>query len=234
VVKDIVMRVLLAEDDPQLGSGIRTGLEQAGYTVDWLTRGDEVRHALEAENFDIMILDLGLPNKDGLSLLREARAAGLTLPVLILTARDTVADRVAGLDVGADDYMNKPFDLDELHARIRALLRRHSGRAEPLIRHGEVVLDPAARLVMLGGQNVSLTAREFAVLHLLLENAGRVLSREQIEEKVYGWNELVESNSTEVHIHHLRKKLGKDVIVTVRGVGYMIPKSSSPDRAVTS
>ena len=218
------MRILLVEDDPLLGDGIRVALQQAGYSVDLFTNGVEARHALDAESFDVMVLDLGLPQKDGLSLLREMRAAGFLLPVLILTARDTVADRVAGLDLGADDYMVKPFDLDELHARIRALLRRHSGRASPTIKYGSIELDPAARLVTLAGQYISLTAKEFSMLYLFLENVGHILSREQIEEKIYGWNDLVESNSTEVHIHHLRKKLGKELIITVRGAGYLIPK----------
>ena len=218
------MRILLVEDDPLLGDGIRIALQQAGYSVDLFTNGVEARHALDAESFDVMVLDLGLPQKDGLSLLREMRAAGFLLPVLILTARDTVADRVAGLDLGADDYMVKPFDLDELHARIRALLRRYSGRASPTIKYGSIELDPAARLVTLAGQYVSLTAKEFSMLYLFLENVGHILSREQIEEKIYGWNDLVESNSTEVHIHHLRKKLGKELIITVRGAGYLIPK----------
>ncbi len=218
------MRILLVEDDPLLGDGIRIALQQAGYSVDLFTNGVEARHALDAESFDVMVLDLGLPQKDGLSLLREMRAAGFLLPVLILTARDTVADRVAGLDLGADDYMVKPFDLDELHARIRALLRRHSGRASPTIKYGSIELDPAARLVTLAGQYISLTAKEFSMLYLFLENVGHILSREQIEEKIYGWNDLVESNSTEVHIHHLRKKLGKELIITVRGAGYLIPK----------
>jgi two-component system response regulator QseB len=219
-----MMRVMLVEDDALLGDGIVRALRQAGHSVDLFANGVEARHALDTESFDVMILDLGLPKKDGLSLLREIRAAGFHLPVLILTARDTVADRVSGLDLGADDYMVKPFDLDELHARIRALLRRHSGRASPVIKHEGIELDPAARTVTLNGEYVSLTVKEFSVLHLLLENVGHVLSREQIEEKIYGWNELVESNSTEVHIHHLRKKLGKDLIATVRGAGYLIPK----------
>lgn len=218
------MRILLVEDDAQLGDGIRIGLEQAGYCVDWISNGAAAQHALRTENFDLMILDLGLPQKDGLSLLREVRDDGLSLLVLILTARDAAEDRVVGLDHGADDYMVKPFDLDELRARIRALMRRRSGRASSVIKYREIELDPASRLVKQNGEQVSLTVREFAVLYLLLENTGRVLSREQIEEKIYGWNELVESNSTEVHIHHLRKKLGKDLVLTVRGVGYMVPK----------
>lgn len=218
------MRILLVEDDALLGEGIRIGLEQAGYCVDWISNGAAAQHALRTEDFDLMILDLGLPQKDGLSLLREVRDEGLSLLVLILTARNAAEDRVAGLDHGADDYMVKPFDLDELQARIRALLRRRSGRASSVIKYREIELDPASRLVKKSDEQVPLTVREFAVLHLLLENTGRVLSREKIEENIYGWNELVESNSTEVHIHHLRKKLGKDLILTVRGVGYMVPK----------
>mgnify|MGYP002620809067 CR=1 FL=1 len=220
------MRVLLIEDDPQLGDGIRAGLEQSGYSVDWLTNGAQAHAALISEGFDVMILDLGLPCQDGLSLLRELREAGQSLPVLILTARDTVADRIKGLDCGADDYMTKPFDLDELSARVRALMRRHSGRASPVITHGDIVLDPSARRVTRNGQAVPLTTKEYAVLYMLLDNRGHVLSREQIEERVYSWNELVESNATEVHVHHLRKKLGKDLIMTVRGAGYLIPKTA--------
>lgn len=220
------MRILLVEDDSQLGNGMRVGLERAGYAVDWLTDGDEAQQALQSESFDLMVLDLGLPKLDGLSVLKQIRDKGEDLPVLILTARDTVADRVTGLDYGADDYMIKPFDLDELYARIRALSRRKVDRASPLVRYGDIEVDPAARTVMKEGKPVMLPAKEFSILILLLDNVGRVMSREQIEEKVYNWNDSVESNATEVHIHHLRKKLGKELIVTVRGVGYMVPKKS--------
>ena len=227
LILDIDMRILLVEDDSQLGAGISAALTQAGYAVDWLKDGAGVKQALTTEGFDVMVLDLGLPNADGLSLLKNIRESNISLPVLILTARDSIHDRVAGLDQGADDYMVKPFDLDELHARLRALIRRQAGRASPTIQYGDITLDPAAHTVTHNGKFVSLASREFAVLHLLLENIGRVMSREQIEEHLYGWNDSVESNATEVHIHHLRKKLGKQIILTVRGVGYMVPKPLS-------
>lgn len=220
------MRILLVEDDPQLGSGMRTALEKIDYTVDWLTDGLAARAALSTEPFDLMVLDLGLPSLSGISLLKEIREAGNKIPVLILSAHDTVADRVDGLDCGADDYMVKPFDIDEFYARIRALLRRKVDRASPSITYGSIVLDPAARTVTLDEKPVFLPSKEFSILYLLLENSGRVMSREQIEEKLYSWNDAVESNATEVHIHHIRKKLGKELIATVRGVGYMVPKGT--------
>lgn len=221
------MRILLVEDDPMLGSGIRTGLERTGFTVDWLMDGGGALQALMSESFDLMILDLGLPKMDGLSLLKKLRDEGDKLPVLILSARDTVLDRITGLDHGADDYLVKPFDLDELHARVRALLRRKADRASPLIKYGTLVLDPAARTVTFKGKPVALPAKEFVLLQVLLDNAGRVLTREQIEERLYGWRDTVESNTTEVHVHYLRKKFGKGIIVTVRGAGYMVPKAAS-------
>ncbi len=219
------MRILLVEDDPQLGDGIRTGLQQAGYAVDWLQDGLAALHSLEVENFDMLILDLGLPCMDGINVLEKIRTAGNDIPVLILTARDTVEDRVKGLDCGADDYLVKPFDLDELCARIRALNRRHSGRSSPLINYRNIVLDPVSHSLVKNGKDIILSGREFKILQTLLENVGRVLSRERIEERLFGWEDALESNATEVHIHHLRKKLGKDLIVTIRGVGYMIPKA---------
>lgn len=218
------MRLLLVEDDASLGDGIRVGLRQAGYTVDWLKDGRAAQLALETESYALVVLDLGLPRLSGLDLLKWLRNAGKELPVLILTARDTVQDRVAGLDGGADDYLVKPFDLDELAARIRALLRRHSGRAVPLLQHGELILDPAAHRVTLAGQAVELSPREFTVLQVLLENRGRVHSREQLEQALYGWGGEVESNALEVHIHHLRRKLGSQLIRNIRGVGYVIEK----------
>ncbi len=220
------MRILLVEDDPQLGDGIRTGLQQVSYAVDWLRDGLGALHSLEVENFDMVILDLGLPRMDGLSVLEKIRASGNDVPILILTARDTVADRVKGLDSGADDYLAKPFDLDELCARIRALSRRHSGRASSLIKYRDIVLDPMAHSLNKNGEEINLSTREFKILQILFENIGRVLSRERIEESLFGWDDSLESNATEVHIHHLRKKLGKDLIVTIRGVGYMIAKES--------
>jgi DNA-binding response OmpR family regulator len=219
------MRILLVEDDPLLGDGVRAGLQQAGFTVDWVRDGVAAQLAVETEPYELMVLDLGLPRLSGLDLLKWLRQAGRVLPVLILTARDTVADRVKGLDAGADDYLVKPFDLDELAARVRALVRRSSGQAAPVLRHGDVELDPVAHAVTRGGAPVDLSPREFAVLQELLLNAGKVLSRDRLEQSLYGWNEEVESNAVEVHIHHLRKKLGAELIRTLRGVGYTIEKS---------
>ncbi|HEC15742.1 MAG TPA: response regulator [Sedimenticola sp.] len=221
------MRLLLVEDDPLLGDGIRMGLEQSGFTVDWVRDGVSAGHAITSDDFDLMLLDLGLPRQDGLTLLKKLRKAGKELPVLVVTARDAVEDRVTGLDCGADDYVVKPFDLDELAARVRAITRRRSGRATPLLRHGDIILNPAARSVTRNGDPVPCTTHEFAILEALLTQAGRVLTRERLEDVVYGWAESVESNTIEVHIHHLRKKLGKDLIQTVRGVGYIIPKSGA-------
>lgn len=217
------MRLLLLEDDPLLGNGIQAGLRQARYAVDWLQDGGAGSRALATSPYDGVILDLGLPVKDGLTVLAELRARRDAVPVLILTARDTVEDRVRGLDRGADDYLVKPFDLSELLARLRALLRRSKGRANPLIEHGNLCLDPSQHQVWQAGANVELSPREFAILHALLDNAGRVLSRGQLEESLYPWDDGVESNAVEVHIHHLRKKLGKETIRTVRGVGYTLP-----------
>ncbi|MFZ5512409.1 MAG: response regulator [Pseudomonadota bacterium] len=218
------MRILLVEDDKLLGDGIKTGLAQGGFAVDWVTDGRQAELALAGEDYDAVVLDLGLPRVDGMDVLRHLRTAGSALPVLILTARDAVAERIAGLDAGADDYVTKPFDLAELQARLRALLRRARGKAEPLVRHGELVLDPAGRSVSYGGRPVELSPREFAILQELLVNAGRVLSKSQLEEKLYGWGEEIESNAVEVFIHHLRRKLAPELIRTIRGVGYMIPK----------
>jgi len=216
------MRLLLVEDDPLLGDGIRAGLGQEDYTVDWCKQGRDAEAALKSENYDLMVLDLGLPDIPGLTLLKQLRQRGSDLPVLILTARDAVSDRVTGLDSGADDYLVKPFDLDELSARLRALLRRHSGRASSEIRHGDLVLDPAAHSVTLNGNPIDISPREYAVLHLLLENQGKVLSRSRLEDGLYAWGDEVESNAIEVYIHHLRKKLGSSLIRTIRGVGYII------------
>jgi DNA-binding response OmpR family regulator len=217
------MRLLLVEDDPLLGDGIQAGLRQAGFTVDWVQDGRAAETALHTEDFSALILDLGLPGElDGMALLARLRSRKLALPVLILTARDTVADKLAGLDGGADDYLVKPFDLDELAARLRALIRRSHGRQSALLTHAGVTLDPASRKVGIDGQVVELSAREFALLEALLENSGRVLARSQLERLIYGWNEEPESNAVEVHIHHLRRKLGSELIRTVRGVGYTI------------
>jgi DNA-binding response OmpR family regulator len=218
------MRLLLVEDDPLLGDGIRTGLQQSGFVVDWVKDGQAAKLALQADAYALLVLDLGLPRLSGSELLKWLRSTGNDTPVLILTARDTVADRVSGLDAGADDYLIKPFDLDELAARIRALLRRAGGRAAPLIVHGTLEIDPASRLVKQDGKPVELSSREYAVLLSLVECAGRALSREQLEQSLYGWGEEVESNAVEVHIHHLRKKLGAELIRTLRGVGYVVDK----------
>ncbi len=218
------MRILLVEDDTQLGDGLRAALRQEGYAVDWAKDGEEAELAIRVESYDIVVLDLGLPIKSGLELLDELRAAGSDVPVLVLTARDTTLDRVEGLDKGADDYMVKPFDMDELRARIRSILRRAHGRAIPTLTHGDLEVDVAGRGVVLGGQQVELSGKEFAVLHQLLENQGRVLSKSRLEEGIYDWDSELESNAVEVYVHHLRRKLGKDLIRTIRGVGYVIDK----------
>lgn len=215
------MRILLVEDDRMLGDGLQAGLTQAGYAVDWLRDGEAAVAALSTETFAAVVLDLGLPKRDGLSVLQWLRERRDATPVLILTARDQLEDKVRGLDLGADDYVLKPFDLDEIAARLRALVRRAHGRPQPILSLGEVELDPAARRVRFAGQPVDLTTREFDLLHLLLENADRVLTRRALEEQLYTWNNAVDSNALEVHIHHLRKKLGSELIRTVRGVGYM-------------
>jgi two-component system, OmpR family, response regulator QseB len=216
------VRLLLVEDDAMIAEAIRSGLRRDGFVVDWVRDGDVAERVLRTEQFDVLLLDLGLPHRDGLQVLQSLRAHRLALPVLILTARDAVSDRVQGLDAGADDYLVKPFDLDELAARIRALLRRKSGRAAPLIEHLGVSLDPATHRVSHNGREIVLSPREFALLQLLMERPGQILSRTQIEERLYGWGEEVESNAIEVHIHGLRRKLGADFIVNVRGVGYRV------------
>ena len=219
------MRILLVEDDRMLGDGVQAGLGAAGFTVDWVRDGEAALAALAGEGFAAVLLDLGLPRRDGLSVLASLRSAGNAVPVMILMARDQISDKVRGLDLGADDYMVKPFDLDELAARLRALVRRSSGRADACLRHGELVIDPAARTVTLRGEVVSLTGREFDLLSVLLDAAGRVLTRRVLEEQLYTWGEAVESNALEVHIHHLRRKLGSELIRTVRGVGYLIDEA---------
>jgi DNA-binding response OmpR family regulator len=216
------MRLLLVEDDKALGEGVRLGLRQEGYTVDWLQDGASALHALLSETFDLLVLDLGLPRMSGLQVLRELRRSGSALPVLILTARDATDDRIAGLDAGADDYLVKPFDLDELKARLRALLRRSAGRAELRIEHAGVSLDPSSQQVSYQGKPVPMTPKEYLLLHELLSQAGKVLTRERLAQLLYGWDEEAESNTLEVHIHHLRKKLFSGLIRTVRGVGYLV------------
>ncbi|HYX91901.1 MAG TPA: response regulator transcription factor [Myxococcaceae bacterium] len=218
------MRILLVEDDPMVGEGVRHAFRRQGCAVDWVRDGEEADRAAVDEPYDVILLDLGLPRRGGLEVLRRLRARGLSMPVLILTAQDAVPERVAGLDAGADDYLVKPFDLDELCARVRALHRRSAGRAEPIIEHRGLTLDPASHEVHLNGAPVSLSAREFALLHALLAHPGRPLSRTQLEERLYGWGEEVESNAVEVHVHSLRRKLGPEWIKTLRGVGYMVPR----------
>ncbi|MDD5056498.1 MAG: response regulator [Sideroxydans sp.] len=216
------MRILLVEDDVLLGDAIQAGLKQSGYAVDWMRDGVTADQALGTEAYAAVVLDLGLPRLDGLEVLRRLRSRGAPMPVLILTARDTVDDRIKGLDAGADDYLLKPFDMGELAARLRALVRRASGKAELLLQAGGVQLDPAAHRVLYRDQVVELSPKEFAVLHALILSTGKVLSRAQLEEQLYAWGEEVESNAVEVHIHHLRRKLFPELIETIRGVGYLI------------
>jgi two-component system response regulator QseB len=218
------MRVLLVEDDAMVGESVRQGLRQDGFAVDWVRDGRAAELALANEVYDLVLLDLGLPRKEGLAVLASERKRGNRIPVLILTARDAVTDRVRGLDAGADDYLVKPFDLDELGARIRAVLRRQSGRAEPELRVGPLTLNASTREVTFKGGAVALSSREFELLAALVDRPGAVLSREQLEEKLYGWGQEVGSNAVEVHIHALRRKLAPDFIKNVRGVGYMVPR----------
>ena len=207
-----------------IGASVQRGLRQDGHTVDWVRDGAAAELAVANGVHEMILLDLGLPRKSGLDLLASLRRKGVALPVLVITARDSVADRVKGLDAGADDYLVKPFDLDELSARIRALMRRHGGRASPVIEHGALTLNPATHEVTLAGLPVSLSGREFALLHALVEQPGVPLSRAQLEDRIYGWNEEIESNAIEVYIHSLRRKLGAEWIKNVRGVGYRVPE----------
>ncbi|MBC3870849.1 response regulator [Undibacterium oligocarboniphilum] len=219
------MRVLLVEDDPQLGRATQMGLDLSGYATDWVQTADSARSALRSHDYACVLLDLGLPQADGMVLLRELRQSGFADPVLIVTARDQIPDRIAGLDAGADDFIIKPFDLDELTARIRSACRRAHGRVHEVLRHGALAVNMAARQVSLHGQSVTLTVKEFGILRMLLEHAGQVLTREQLEETLYSWGEEIESNAIQVHIHHLRKKLGKELIRTIHAVGYVIDKT---------
>jgi two-component system response regulator QseB len=219
------MRLLLVEDDRMIGESVQKGLRQDGFSVDWAQDGRSAELALEMERYDCVLLDLGLPKKDGLELLRELRARRDTVPVVVITARDAVPERIKGLDTGADDYLVKPFDLDELAARVRAVVRRRDGRAEPVMEHMGLVLRPATHEATFEGRPLMLSQREFAVLEALLTRPGAILSRAQLEERIYGWGEEVESNAVEVFVHGLRRKLGADFIRTVRGAGYMVPKS---------
>jgi two-component system response regulator QseB len=216
------MRVLLVEDDVMIGNSIQQGLQHDGCTVDWVHDGDAAERALRTTAYVVMLLDLGLPKKSGLDVLGTLRHLGTALPVIILTARDAVADRVQGLDHGADDYLVKPFALAELSARMRAVLRRYQGRADPVLTYGALTLDPATHQVTWQGQPVALSGREFALLQALLDRPGAVLSCAQLEERLYGWKDDVASNTVEVHIHHLRRKLHPALIHTVRGVGYLV------------
>ena len=218
------MRILIVEDDPMLGEGLQTGLRQAGFHPEWVKDGEAAWQTLAHESFNAVVLDLGLPRLDGIEVLRRVRANEPKLPILVLTARDTAQDVIAGLDSGADDYMIKPCDLGELAARLRALIRRAAGAAAPIIQIGLVSLDPASREVRYDSKIVELSPREFDLLHELMLNAGKVLTRAQLESKIYPWGEEVESNALEVHVHHLRKKTATEVIKTVRGVGYLMPK----------
>jgi two-component system OmpR family response regulator/two-component system response regulator QseB len=218
------MRILLAEDDPLLGDGLRAGLRQLGFLVDWVRDGEAAERELQAQPYAAAVLDLGLPRKDGMDVLASARRAGLALPILVLTARDAIPDRIRGLDIGADDYVLKPIDLNELAARLRALVRRSHGQPQECLKAQDIVLDVAARAVTKAGVPVVLSGREFDLLHALIRSAGRVLSREQLEQQLYSWGQEVESNAIEFHVHHLRRKLGSALIQTVRGVGYAIAR----------
>ena len=217
------MRVLLVEDDPMIGKSVQQGLRQDGYAVDWLRDGEAAELALATTPYEMLLLDLGLPRGSGLELLARLRGSDNRIPVLVITARDSVADRIAGLDTGADDYLVKPFDLDELAARMRAVVRRHAGRADPVIVLGDLRMNPATHELTRSGQPVPLSAREFALLQALLEQPGVPLSRARLEERIYGWGEEIESNAVEVHIHSLRRKLGAERIRNIRGVGYLVP-----------
>lgn len=216
------MRILLAEDDPLLGDGLKAGLRQLGFQVDWVRDGEAAERELRAQGHEAAVLDLGLPRKDGLDVLAAVRRSGVTVPVLVLTARDAVPDRIQGLDTGADDYVVKPVDLHELAARLRALVRRSHGRPQERLTAQDVALDPAARSVHKAGTPVILSTREFDLLQALMLHAGQVLSREQLERHLYRWGQEVESNAVEVHIHNLRRKLGAGLVQTVRGVGYIL------------
>lgn len=220
------MRILLAEDDALLGDGLRAGLRQQGFQVDWVRDGDAAQRELCSGDFAAAVLDLGLPLKDGMDVLQAVRARNVRTPVLVLTARDAVPERIRGLDSGADDYVVKPVDLFELGARLRSLVRRAHGQVQEVLRCDAVCLDPAARQVRLHDSVVGLSTREFDLLHALMLNIGRVLSREQLEQQLYSWGYEVDSNTIEVHIHHLRRKLGADAIQTVRGIGYTMQRTA--------
>ena len=216
------MRVLIVEDDPMIGRALATGLEESGYAADWVRDGAAAELALAQGEYDLALLDLGLPRKDGLEVLKTLRRARVQVPVLVISARESLADRIAGLDSGADDYLVKPFDLDEVLARMRAVFRRHAGRGTPEVSYGALTLDPANREVRFRGRPVSLSTREFALLEALMRNPGALVPREKLLDTVYGWGSEVESNAIEVHLHHLRRKLCAELILNVRGVGYRL------------
>ena len=220
------MRILLVEDDPMIGAAVVLALRDAAYAVDWVKDGPSAIHALDIDAHEAVLLDLGLPGRDGLEVLRHLRNAGQTLPVLVVTARDGVEDRIRGLDLGADDYLVKPFDLKELLARMRAVIRRQGGQAKPILSNGRVSLDPGTRIARANGLEAQLSAREFALLHALLLRPGMILARSELEERIYGWNEEVESNAVDFLIHGVRRKLGAEVIKNVRGAGWMVDKPS--------
>jgi DNA-binding response OmpR family regulator len=222
------MRVLVVEDDRMIARGLERALRQDGYAVDGVADGRSAAEALRTATFDLVLLDLGLPQRDGLEVLRELRGRGDATPVIIVTARDDVQNRIAGLDAGADDYVVKPFDLDEVAARMRSVLRRAAGRADPCIRHRGITLNPVTHAVERDGKPVVVSAHEFSVLEALMQRPGSVLSRAQLEDRLYGWGDSVESNAVEVYVHGLRRKLGTDVIRTLRGVGYFVPKEQKP------
>lgn len=219
------MRILLVEDDPQIGSAIASALEDAGMAADWVTDGRAALASVEAGVFELMLLDIGLPHKDGLSVLRQVRQRRNSIPVIMITARDAVEDRIAGLDLGADDYLVKPFLIDELMARLRAVARRHSGSSQPMLTSGDITINPASKVTAYKQKEIELTGKEYRLLHSLLLAPGRIYSREELEEKVYGWDEEVKSNAIEFLIHSLRKKTDKSSIKNVRGLGWMVPKT---------
>lgn len=218
------MRLLLVEDDVMIAENVRDALRAAGYTVDWAADGREGELSMDSQVYDLVLLDLGMPKKEGIALLEQYRGKGGDTPVLIITARDAIQDRIRGLDAGADDYMVKPFDLDELAARVRALLRRRHGLSQPVYAHGSLRLDPAAHEAFKDGALLALMPREFALLQALIEDPAKVYSRAELEEKLYGWGDEVESNTIEVYVHNLRRKIGSAQIVTVRGVGYRLAR----------
>ena len=216
------MRLLLVEDDAMIGAAVEEGLRREGHTVDWVRDGREAEVVVPGASYDLVLLDLGLPRRDGLAILRSWRARGVSIPVVIITARDAVTDRVAGLDAGADDYLVKPFDLDELSARVRAVVRRRAGRSDAVVKVGELEIDTATKRVKLAGREVTLSAREYALLEALASRPGAYLTRAQLEERLYGWEEEIASNAVEVHIHALRRKLDPELIRNVRGLGYTL------------